>query len=65
MAFLDNNGLEYLWAKIVAQHNTAGTTSTLGTTKLYDTTGTNTDGTITQAKLTELISDVESLLAAL
>ena len=65
MAFLDNNGLEYFWAKIVAQHNTAGTTAALGTTKLYDTTGTNTDGTITQAKLTELIGDVESLLAAL
>lgn len=42
-----------------------GTSTTLGTTKLYDTTGTNTDGTITQAKLTELIGDVESLLAAL
>lgn len=65
MAFLDNNGLEYFWAKIVAQYNTAGTTSALGTTKLYNTTGTNTDGTITQAKLTELIGDVESLLAAL
>lgn len=65
MTYLSNSGLERLWSHITAQHNTAGTTSTLGTTKLYDTTGTNTDGTITQAKLTELIGDIESLLAAL
>lgn len=65
MSYLDNTGLERLWAHILSKFGTEGTSTTLGTTKLYNTTGTNTDGTITQAKLTELIGDVESLLATL
>lgn len=42
-----------------------GTASTAGTTKLYTGTGTATDGTMTQAAITELVGDVESLLASI
>lgn len=51
------------WTQI-ANTNT-GTASTSGTTKLYTTTGTATDGTLTQAAITDLIGDVETLLAAI
>lgn len=40
-----------------------GTATTAGITKLYNTTGSNTDGTMTQAAITSLLGDVESLLA--
>lgn len=40
-----------------------GTDTTSGITKLYTATGTATDGTMTQAAITELVGDVETLLA--
>ena len=42
-----------------------GTASTSGITKLYTETGTATDGTMTQKAITDLIGDVETLLAAI
>lgn len=42
-----------------------GTASALGLTKLYTETGTATDGTMTQKAITDLIGDVETLLAAI
>lgn len=47
-----------------ASYDTA-TSTTSGITKLYTTTGSNTDGTMTQAAITELVGDIESLLAAI
>lgn len=44
---------------------TNATASTSGLTKLYTGTGTATDGTMTQAAITDLIGDVETALAAI
>lgn len=50
---------------IPAQDTTynTGNTSTAGITKLYTSTGNNTDGAMTQAAVTTLIGDIETLLA--
>lgn len=42
-----------------------GTATEAGITKLYTETGSNTDGAMTQAAVTELVGDIESLLAAI
>ena len=43
----------------------AATDTIAGVTKVYTGTGSATDGTMTQAAITELVGDVESLLAAI
>lgn len=52
-------------AYVDAKEVPAATSTTSGTAKLYTSTGTATDGSMTQAAITELIGDVESLLAAI
>ena len=56
---------KYVDNAVNAKEVPAATDTTSGTTKLYASTGDATDGTMTQAAITELIGNLESLLAAI
>lgn len=58
------DGSAYVEVSAGATYST-GNTSTAGITKLYTSTGNNTDGAMTQAAVTSLIGDIETLMAAL
>ena len=56
MGYIDENGLAIIASSFAKK--TTGTSSTAGLTKLYTSTGNNTDGTMTQAAITAAVSNV-------